>query len=138
MILHPEVMPPSQQNMLRQLGPIASARGFDLAGGTALAIQLGHRRSVDLDWFSAAAIDPIALSSDLKDAGVQIEVTDVEEGTLHGIAGGVKLSFIEYRYRHLVQPMRPSRCQPRRPPSFRSAARRPARAERVAVSCLHT
>jgi hypothetical protein len=42
MILHPEVMPPSQQNMLRQLGPIASARGFYLAGGTALAIQLGH------------------------------------------------------------------------------------------------
>jgi predicted nucleotidyltransferase component of viral defense system len=28
-------------------------RHFYLAGGTALALQLGHRRSVDLDFFSA-------------------------------------------------------------------------------------
>lgn len=57
MTFYPEVMPPSQQKMLRRLGAIARDRGFYLAGGTALAIQVGHRRSVDFDWFSGSAIE---------------------------------------------------------------------------------
>lgn len=105
MTFYPEVMPPTQQSVLRQLAPIAAERGFFLAGGTGLAIQMGHRRSVDLDWFSAEAIDPMALATDLRQAGVPLEVIDVREGTLHGTARGVALSFLEYRYRSLVQPV---------------------------------
>jgi hypothetical protein len=102
MTFYPEVMPLSQQKMLHWLGTIARDRGFYLAGGTALGIQVGHRRSVDLDWFSGSAIDPMALAADLKGAGVPLDVTDLEEGTLHGKAEGVKLSFFEYRYPDLV------------------------------------
>jgi hypothetical protein len=105
MTFYPEVMPLSQQKMLHRLGTIARDRGFYLAGGTALAIQVGHRRSVDLDWFSGSAIDPMALAADLKGAGVPLDVTDLEEGTLHGKAEGVKLSFFEYRYPDLVPPV---------------------------------
>jgi predicted nucleotidyltransferase component of viral defense system len=105
MSFHPEVMPAAQQTMLRRLAAIAGERGFYLAGGTALAIQVGHRRSVDLDWFSPSAIDPMALAADLRGTGISIQVTDVEEGTLHGTAGGVKLSFLEYRYPDLVPPI---------------------------------
>ncbi|MCA1789437.1 MAG: nucleotidyl transferase AbiEii/AbiGii toxin family protein [Thioalkalivibrio sp.] len=104
MNFYPEVMPAPQQAMLRRLAAVAGDRGLYLAGGTALAIQIGHRRSVDLDWFSPSPIDPMALAADLRDAGVPVDVTDIEEGTLHGKAGGVKLSFLEYRYRDLVPP----------------------------------
>lgn len=41
--LHPEVMSPAQGRLLHRLGGIASERGFYLAGGTAIAIYLGHR-----------------------------------------------------------------------------------------------
>lgn len=102
MTFHPEVMPPVQQDMLRRLGAVATTRGFYLAGGTALAIHVGHRRSVDLDWFSPSTIDPMALAADLEAAGFPVEPTDVEAGTLHGKADGVKLSFLEYRYPNLV------------------------------------
>ncbi|NBQ47207.1 MAG: hypothetical protein EBU33_01940, partial [Sphingobacteriia bacterium] len=34
----------------KQLGPAATAEGFHLIGGTAVAIHLGHRQSVDFDW----------------------------------------------------------------------------------------
>src|SRR5439155_4515726 len=51
MKLHLEVLPPEQLRVLRPLGPIADREGFYLAGGTALALQLGHRRSIDFDWF---------------------------------------------------------------------------------------
>lgn len=105
MTFRPEVMPATQQTMLRRLASIVGQRGMYLAGGTALAIQVGHRRSVDLDWFSPSAIDPMALAADLRSAGIPIQVTDVDEGTLHGKAGGVMLSFLEYRYPDLVAPI---------------------------------
>ena len=54
---HPAVLPPEQQAALRQLGPAAAACGFYLAGGTAVAIHLGHRRSVDLDWFTGQRLE---------------------------------------------------------------------------------
>lgn len=105
MTFYSEVMPLIQQDRLRELGAIATDRGFYLAGGTALAIQVGHRRSVDLDWFSRSTIDPMALAADLEGAGIPFEITDVEKGTLHGIAEGVKLSFLEYRYPNLIPPV---------------------------------
>jgi hypothetical protein len=65
-----------------------------MAGGTALALQLGHRRSVDFDWFRPEGIeDPLALASEL---GVQVRSTSVD--TLHGVDRDVHLSFFSYRY----------------------------------------
>ena len=58
MSFHPEVMPFGQQEVLRVLGPVATGRDFYLGGRTAVAIHLGHRRSVDLDWFTSDAIPP--------------------------------------------------------------------------------
>lgn len=106
MSFYPEVMPHTQQMVLRQVGPLAAERGFYLAGGTAIAIQIGHRRSVDLDWFTTGEIvDPMALATDLRRSGLPFEVSGLEKGTLHGSAQGVKLSFLEYRYRELAEPL---------------------------------
>jgi len=102
--MHAEVMPPAQQGLLRRLGPLAARRGFYLGGGTAVAIHLGHRRSVDLDWFTGEPLtEPLRLAAALREAGVPVAVEAVEAGTLHGEADGVRLSFLEYRY-PLVHP----------------------------------
>jgi hypothetical protein len=45
---HWEAVPDSVKNVLRRLGNAVELYPFYLAGGTALALQLGHRRSVDL------------------------------------------------------------------------------------------
>jgi hypothetical protein len=104
---HPEVMPNAQQGVLKQLGTAAAEHGFYLAGGTAIAIWLGHRESVDLDWFTGDPIaDPHDLAGRLRDGGVGLEVSSVARGTLHGQADGVKLSFLEYRY-PLLRPLVP-------------------------------
>lgn len=106
MAFHAEVMPATQQEMLRRLGPFATERDFYLGGGTAIAIQLGHRRSVDLDWFTLGEIaEPLGLARDLRSAGVAFDLTHVEQGTLHGEADSVLLSFLEYRYPTLVPPV---------------------------------
>jgi hypothetical protein len=44
---------------------------FYLGGGTTLAIYLGHRHSVDLDWFIDEGMgDPMLLAKDIRDKGI--------------------------------------------------------------------
>lgn len=50
--LHWETVTPAMRETLRFIGTCPFATRFYLAGGTALALRLGHRRSVDLDFFS--------------------------------------------------------------------------------------
>ncbi len=49
---HWETVNDAMRELLRQIGQQPFASRFYLAGGTALALQIGHRRSVDLDFFS--------------------------------------------------------------------------------------
>jgi hypothetical protein len=51
-----EILPPAQQEIWAQLAP-APRLSFVLYGGTAVALQLGHRVSVDFDFFGA---EPLA------------------------------------------------------------------------------
>ncbi len=105
MAFHPEVMPDLQQRILRTTGSFATRAGFYLAGGTAIAIRLGHRRSIDLDWFTSGVIaDPMRLAGEIRQVLPNFEVTDTAKGTLHGQAEAVKLSFLEYRYPLLGDP----------------------------------
>lgn len=50
---HWETVSPILREILQTVGQFRFARRFYLAGGTALTLQLGHRYSVDLDFFSA-------------------------------------------------------------------------------------
>lgn len=105
MDFHPEVMPAAQQGVLGELGSVAAENGFYLAGGPAIAIWLGHRESVDLDWFTRGEIaDPLGLAERLRTRGLSFDVSGVVKGTLHGSSQAVKLSFLEYRY-PLLQPV---------------------------------
>ncbi len=49
---HWETILPEMRRLLAWIGRQDFAPRFYLAGGTALALQIGHRRSVDLDFFS--------------------------------------------------------------------------------------
>ena len=104
--LHREALGRSQRLLLPRLAPLARQHGFYLAGGTALALQLGHRRSVDFDWFREDPIDdPLRLATGLRTPDFRFETDRVEKGTLHGRASGVRVSFLEYGY-PLLRPLR--------------------------------
>lgn len=69
---------------------------FYLAGGTALALQLGHRRSIDLDFFSQTEdIPTIRASLDEALAPLQAELVDSSWGNL---VKGVRVGFYGYGY----------------------------------------
>ncbi len=53
---HYDILPSEQKIVLPQLKPTRKL-GFVLYGGTAIALQLGHRESVDFDFFSDRELD---------------------------------------------------------------------------------
>jgi hypothetical protein len=72
--------------------------GFYLAGGTALALQLGHRVSVDFDLFSGDGITPSLLPRVQRvfAASVSPLVNNTHELTV--IVQGVKVTFLTYPF----------------------------------------
>ncbi len=59
-----KILPPAQKRLWPMLKP-AAEHGFVLYGGTAIALRLGHRTSVDFDFFSDQPLDKDALKRDL-------------------------------------------------------------------------
>ena len=51
--LHWRTVTAHMRGVLEAVGQSDLVPDFYLAGGTALALQIGHRRSIDLDFFSA-------------------------------------------------------------------------------------
>jgi len=101
MTFYPDAISDQQKTVLRALGSIAAEHGFYLAGGTAVALQLGHRRSVDLDWFRQTRgplSDPMQWAQQLRDSGIELTTESIDEATLHASVHGVRVSFLEYRY----------------------------------------
>lgn len=54
--LHLSILPPPLRLLWDELSSVPSE--FVLYGGTAIALQLGHRQSVDFDFFARTTIDP--------------------------------------------------------------------------------
>jgi hypothetical protein len=101
--LHNEVLTDVQRRLLRASSTPAGQWGAYLAGGSAAALYLGHRRSVDLDWFSPQTPGPSELLASLKTIGKTLFVDQNTEGTFNGKIDGVKVSVFRYRY-GLLQP----------------------------------
>jgi len=96
---HAEILSAAQRVTLSDVAVVLTARNFYLAGGTALVLIFGHRRSVDLDWFTEAPLDdPLALAADIADAGIAASVTTTARNTLYLDVRGVRVSAMRYRY----------------------------------------
>lgn len=75
-------------------------KNFYLAGGTALAIQLGHRESIDLDWFIKKEFSAKILKNKLSSIG-RFTLDNEERGTINGTLDKVNVSFLHYPYKLL-------------------------------------
>ena len=70
-----------------------------LAGGTALALQIGHRSSEDLDFFTKQRdFDVEVLERELSSLAGDWTTTQTAKGTLYGIFYGAKISFIAHPF----------------------------------------
>jgi len=70
---------------------------FYLAGGTGVALQLRHRFSLDLDFFTKKDIATKTLIQKIKTRG-KFSIERETENTLIGIFNGIRVSFLKYDY----------------------------------------
>lgn len=101
--MHLAALTPAAKKLWPKLKQFPS---FSLAGGTALALQIGHRISVDFDLFSEKKIPSFLLAEAEKtfsDAPVRPVINTAEQLTV--TVGRVYLSFVFYPFAK-VQPLR--------------------------------
>ena len=94
-----EILDEKRKNILPLLENFKSE--FYLAGGTALALQLGHRDSIDFDFFSEDDFSTGELFEKVRDIfeGYPVKKVQDEKNTLTVIIDDdIKLSFFAYKY----------------------------------------
>ena len=94
--LHKEILTKEQIKLL----PLISKfyKNFGLVGGTAVALQIGHRRSVDFDLFSPAKFGNQSLLNQILDFQAPNEIIVNKLGELTLILNGVKFTFFRFPY----------------------------------------
>lgn len=68
-MLHLETIEPKTLELLRKLQSLSIFENSRLVGGTALALQLGHRKSIDLDIFGKIAAMPEEIQETCSEVG---------------------------------------------------------------------
>ncbi|HLD24297.1 MAG TPA: nucleotidyl transferase AbiEii/AbiGii toxin family protein [Patescibacteria group bacterium] len=86
------------QEVLARLGASSVFTDAYLVGGTALALQLGHRKSYDFDFCTNKSLKAVEVSEKLSNVGKFIVDTLAPPHTLIGEFEGVKVSLFAYNY----------------------------------------
>jgi hypothetical protein len=94
--MHTEIFTGGQVELLPYLK--AFHRSFYLVGGTAVALHIGHRRSIDFDLFTHAQLNKSRIKAKLMHIPFsQIPVFE-DFDQLHLLINNVKLTFFSYPY----------------------------------------
>lgn len=89
---HREILPAPQAALWAELAPLRDL-GFVLYGGTAIALRLGHRHSVDFDFFTHLPLQRAVLRQSLPWLSSAAVLQDEPDSLTVLSPGGVKVSF---------------------------------------------
>ena len=101
-MLQYKTIEPGTLQLLKSLQAIPLLQGLRLVGGTALALQLGHRKSVDLDLFGEITAEGIEIRDALEE---HFSVSVIKESKNIKIyqVDGIKVDLVNYsRYPWIV------------------------------------
>lgn len=105
-MLHYATIEPNTLELLKKLQTMAELKDTRLVGGTALALQMGHRKSVDLDLFGHINCTPDELESALRKVASVILLKKSTNINIY-VVDGVKVDIVNYKYDWLE----PSLCE---------------------------
>jgi hypothetical protein len=96
-MLYYETIDAPTLGLLKQLQQIPAFADLRLAGGTSLALQTGHRKSVDIDLFGTIQDDEYEVAKTLRNLG---KVTTIKKSTNIGIylINDIKTDIVNYTY----------------------------------------
>jgi len=94
--MYPNILDPNQLKLLPFLAQFYER--YYLVGGTALALQIGHRRSIDFDLFTNEMINFEKLSEILNSASHHFNITYQDGDQIQGILDQVRVTFYQYPF----------------------------------------
>lgn len=105
-MLHLQTVAPDTLELLKELSLKSELQGMRLVGGTALALQYGHRQSVDLDFFGTPAVSQGEIITMLGTMG-DMRVYNRTSKILQAVLRGVKVDVVDYTpYSWIDDPVR--------------------------------
>ncbi len=103
-MLHPETIDSPTLELLKQLQSKDYLKGFYLVGGTALALRIGHRKSVDIDLFSGFGFDTVQMLENLSN-DFNLNLFYSAGNTLKGSINNVQVDILAHRYPLISKPV---------------------------------
>lgn len=104
-MLQYQTVTPDTLELLKEISSKPEMQGFRLVGGTALALQYGHRQSVDLDFFGTPAVPQEDIIDMLSSLG-SIVVHNRTDKILQVVLRGIKVDVRDYsRYSWIDNPV---------------------------------
>lgn len=94
--IHFETLSSEQVNILLDIQDIS--RDFLLVGGTAIALHLGHRKSIDFDFFSDQEFDMDSLKNKLRKKLTFDKILIDKANEFTFISKGVKITYLYYLF----------------------------------------
>ena len=89
---------PSTLELLINLQRTDILQSTRLVGGTALALQLGHRLSIDLDFFGQIKEDTESIAENLITEGFDVKLESNSKNIHIFRINGIKTDIVNYRY----------------------------------------
>lgn len=103
-MLYYETIEPKTLELLMQLQSQSAFSQLRLVGGTSLALQLGHRKSVDIDLFGKLNIDKYELDEILR-SYASIKTLRTSKNINIYLLNGIKVDIVNYSYKWLFKPI---------------------------------
>jgi len=94
--MHLNILNEDQQQLLIMLSKFK--KEFYMVGGTAIALHIGHRLSIDFDLFKTGRIKPKAIINKFQEQNEVVSVTLNIDGQLNLNCRNVKFTFFEYEF----------------------------------------
>lgn len=94
--MHLNVLTASQLRILPLLQRFK--RSYYLVGGTAIALQIGHRRSIDFDLFTRNRLAKNRIRSALREFPCRLQILHEDVDQLHFLCDDVKITFLNYPF----------------------------------------
>lgn len=95
---------PDTLRAIKLVASIPTIKSAYLAGGTALALQLGHRMSIDLDFFTPEKFDENLVATELSQL-LSFKENQRAWATVLGLVGETKFSIFHYPYKLIDTPL---------------------------------
>jgi hypothetical protein len=98
------IISPETFKLIQELQQIPELKNFHLVGGTSLALQIGHRNSIDIDLYTNESFSCEKIIDSVSSV-FKFEVSNFQKNMVMGFINQVKTDFVLHQYPYINNPI---------------------------------